>query len=67
MCLCVCLVLFQSGCLAEALESFEKAGNWQMTFALAGQLEYGSTERMQLARRMAGEEEAASPHRSNCE
>ena len=47
-------VFFQSGCLPRTLESFEKAGNWQMTFALSARLGYSVTERMQLARRVAG-------------
>ena len=53
-------VFFQSGCLAEAMESHEMAGNWRMTFALSAQLGHGSGEQIQLARRMAGETSSTS-------
>ena len=39
------------------MECFEKAGDWQMTFALSAQLGHDRGQRSQLARRMAGERE----------
>ena len=36
------------------MESFEKAGDWQMTLALSAQLGHDKGQRSQLARKMAG-------------
>ena len=38
------------------MENFEKAGDWQMTFALSAQLDHDKGQRSQLARKMAGEQ-----------
>ena len=38
------------------MENFEKAGDWQMTFALSAQLGHDRGQRSQLARKMAGEQ-----------
>ena len=38
------------------MENFEKAGDWQMTFALSAQLGHDKGQRSQLARKMAGEQ-----------
>ena len=51
------VVFFRCGCVAESMECFEKAGDWQMTFALSAQLGHDRGQRSQLARRMAGERE----------
>lgn len=48
-------VFYRCGCLMESLENFEKAGDWQMTFALSDQLGHDRGQRSKLARKMAGE------------
>lgn len=48
-------VFAQCGCLCEAMVSFEKAGCWQQVFSLSAQLRQDPAERMEVARRVAGE------------
>ena len=50
------VVFYRCGCVAESMENFEKAGDWQMTFALSAQLGHDKGQRSQLARKMAGEQ-----------
>jgi hypothetical protein len=50
------IVFYRCGCVAESMENFEKAGDWQMTFALSAQLGHDKGQRSQLARKMAGEQ-----------
>ncbi|CAI8000180.1 Elongator complex protein 1, partial [Geodia barretti] len=47
------IVFYRCGCVAESMENFEKAGDWQMTFALSAQLGHDRGQRSQLARKMA--------------
>jgi hypothetical protein len=48
-------VFYQCGCYQEALDAFEKASCWEMVFVCSSELRQSIADRMQTARRVAGE------------
>lgn len=48
-------MFLQSGCYEEAFVAFEKANCWELVFVCSAKLQHSTAQRMEAARRIAGE------------